>query len=108
MSGIKMDAILIVFIVYVAIVVVFSIWSFFAMMMDKRAAESGAWRTSECKLHILEAMGGYPGSFFAQLCFRHKTKKISYQIPFWLIVTGHIACLVGLFFLAQHFGKRDA
>ena len=94
-----MDLILIVLIVYAAFVAIFSIWSFLAMKADKEAAVSGEWRTSECKLHLLELLGGYPGSMLAQLCLRHKNRKPSYQTAFWLIVIGHIVTLVAVFYV---------
>ena len=60
-----------------------------AYSRDKSAAQMGLKRTPEKRLHLLEAVGGWPGALFAQLFYRHKNKKISYQIVFWLIVAGH-------------------
>ena len=57
---------------------------------DKRRAQAGAWRTSEDSLHLLELLGGWPGALLAQQSFRHKTRKLSYQIVFWLIAAGHV------------------
>lgn len=84
---------LVALIVYGGFVAVFSIWSFFAMCCDKRKAESGQWRTTEATLHILEFLGGYPGSLLAQQCLRHKNQKAAYQIPFWCIVILHLVLL---------------
>ena len=42
-------------------------------------------------LHGLEAAGGWPGALVAQRVFRHKTRKRSFQIIFWLIVLAHLA-----------------
>jgi uncharacterized membrane protein YsdA (DUF1294 family)/cold shock CspA family protein len=56
---------------------------------DKQAAQAGKKRTSEKKLHILEAMGGWPGALLAQFFYRHKLRKISYLLVFYLIVSGH-------------------
>lgn len=64
------------------------------MMLDKRSAEKGEWRTPEWKLHLLEMLGGYLGSFAAQRFCRHKIKKVSYQITFWIIVLVHIAIII--------------
>lgn len=63
-------------------------------MMDKKAAEKGEWRTPEWKLHFLELLGGFLGSFAAQRICRHKVKKISYQIIFWIIVFVHVILIV--------------
>jgi uncharacterized membrane protein YsdA (DUF1294 family) len=95
-----MDVILVIAIVYAAFTVVFSLWSFLAMKMDKHAAQTRQWRTSECKLHTLELLGGCFGSLSAQLCYRHKNKKMSYQIVFWFFALMHIAGIV-LFILHQ-------
>ena len=60
-----------------------------AYSCDKRAAQIGLRRTPERRLHLLEALGGWPGALLAQIFYRHKRQKISYQIVFWLIVAGH-------------------
>jgi uncharacterized membrane protein YsdA (DUF1294 family) len=56
---------------------------------DKHAAQKGLRRTPEKRLHLLEALGGWPGALFAQIHYRHKRLKPSYQRVFWLIVAGH-------------------
>ncbi|HEX5744999.1 MAG TPA: cold shock and DUF1294 domain-containing protein [Archangium sp.] len=58
---------------------------------DKRSATRGRWRTSEAMLHFFELMGGWPGALIAQQTFRHKTRKVSYQVVFWAIVLAHQA-----------------
>lgn len=64
-------------------------FSLMVQMADKSRAEAGEWRISEAVLHLLELLGGWPGSFAAQRWFRHKTAKAGYQIIFWLIVALH-------------------
>lgn len=66
-----------------------SIVSFIQYAMDKRSAEIGRWRTTENTLHITELLGGWPGALVAQQVFRHKTRKVSFQVVFWLIVGLH-------------------
>ena len=66
-----------------------SIVSFIQYAMDKRSAETGRWRTTENTLHITELLGGWPGALVAQQLFRHKTRKVSFQVLFWLIVAVH-------------------
>lgn len=69
----------------------FSLIAFFAYWRDKRSAERGAWRTPEQSLHLFELLGGWPGAFLAQRLFRHKTRKLSFLLPFWGIVLLHQA-----------------
>ena len=66
-----------------AVVLLASTVALAAMWRDKRAAERGARRTPEATLHLIELAGGWPGSLLAQRLFRHKTRKLSYQVVFW-------------------------
>ena len=50
---------------------------------DKHQARQQAWRTPEKVLHASELLGGWPGALLAQQLFRHKTRKVSYQLLFW-------------------------
>ncbi|MBT2341142.1 MULTISPECIES: DUF1294 domain-containing protein [Pseudomonas] len=56
---------------------------------DKRKARADAWRTPENVLHAVELAGGWPGALLAQQVFRHKTRKVSFQVAFWFIVLLH-------------------
>ena len=67
-----------------------SIICYFAYRRDKKYARTQQWRTPESTLHIVELFGGWPGGLIAQHTLRHKNRKSSYQIRFWLIVTLHI------------------
>lgn len=66
-----------------------SLCAFGFQWFDKRRAEQERWRVPENFLHLLELLGGWPGSFVAQRLFRHKTVKFSYQFVFWLIVVAY-------------------
>lgn len=66
-----------------------SLFSFCQYGMDKQAAQKGRWRTPENTLHIAELLGGWPGALVAQQVFRHKTRKVSFQLVFWGIVALH-------------------
>lgn len=66
-----------------------SLISFAQYWNDKRSAQSGRWRTPESSLHLTELLGGWPGALLAQQAFRHKTRKLSFQLLFWLIVLLH-------------------
>ena len=60
-------------------------------LWDKMQAKRDGQRIPEKVLHLLEFLGGWPGGILGQLFFNHKSKKISYQLVFWLIVIAHIA-----------------
>ncbi|MGB5065665.1 MAG: cold shock and DUF1294 domain-containing protein [Candidatus Competibacter sp.] len=66
---------------------------------DKHKARQRKWRTSEAMLHALELLGGWPGALIAQRIFRHKNRKIAFQISFWMIVLIHLSFWV--WFLVQ-------
>lgn len=66
-----------------------SLAAFLVYARDKYSAIHGTWRIPESSLHVLEAIGGWPGAYVAQQTMRHKTVKESYQIAFWLIVAVH-------------------
>lgn len=68
--------------------------TFLAYGVDKRAAMRGAWRVPEVNLHTLEFLGGWIGAFAAQKVFRHKTKKKSYRIMFWLMLVLQLAAII--------------
>jgi uncharacterized membrane protein YsdA (DUF1294 family) len=66
-----------------------SLFCFIATYRDKRKSLTRQWRTPERTLHLLELLGGWPGGLVAQQVFRHKTRKLSYQVIFWSIVALH-------------------
>lgn len=66
---------------------------------DKRKAQNDSWRTPEKILHAMELAGGWPGALVAQQVFRHKTRKVSYQVVFWLIVLLHKVFWIDQLFL---------
>ena len=65
---------------------ILSIITFAAYGFDKLAARRGSGRISERALHLLSLCGGWPGALAGQLLFRHKTRKTSFQLCFWLTV----------------------
>ncbi|OLF54173.1 DUF1294 domain-containing protein [Pseudomonas chlororaphis] len=76
-----------------------SVLAFFLYWSDKRKARSDSWRTPENVLHAVELAGGWPGALLAQQAFRHKTRKVSYQLVFWLIVLLHQVFWIDRLFL---------
>lgn len=77
--------------------VVMSALTFAAYASDKWRAKANAGRTPEFTLHLLELCGGWPGALAAQHSFRHKTRKISFQVVFWLIAAAHVGGWIWFF-----------
>jgi uncharacterized membrane protein YsdA (DUF1294 family) len=73
---------------------------------DKKQAQRGGQRTPEKVLHAIELLGGWPGALLAQQVFRHKTRKLSYQMVFWLIVVLHELFWVDRVLLGGNFFSR--
>ena len=70
---------------------VMSAVTFCAYAWDKRAAQKGRWRTRERSLHLLELFFGWPGALLAQRLIRHKSRKLSFRVVFWLMVIINVA-----------------
>lgn len=66
-----------------------SLIAFLTYRHDKRRAQGDGQRTPEKVLHLLELCGGWPGALLAQQVYRHKTRKVPFQVQFWLIVLVH-------------------
>ncbi|WP_305857366.1 cold shock and DUF1294 domain-containing protein [Balneatrix alpica] len=73
-----------------------SLLSFIFYGLDKSAARGNRWRTPESQLHLLALAGGWPGAFWAQNLFRHKTNKGKFIAVYWLTVAANLA---GLYWL---------
>ncbi|WP_165855771.1 DUF1294 domain-containing protein [Marinobacter sp. JSM 1782161] len=69
---------------------------FFLYGLDKRAARLDRRRVPERRLQALALLGGWPGALLAQQLFRHKTRKLRFQVVFWLIVLLHLVVLGAL------------
>jgi uncharacterized membrane protein YsdA (DUF1294 family) len=81
---------------------VVSLLAFLLYWSDKRKARDDHWRTPENVLHAVELAGGWPGALLAQQLFRHKTRKISYQLLFWIIVLLHQVFWIDQLFLGAN------
>ena len=81
------------------IYLVMSVLAFGLYWYDKQQAKAGQWRTPEKVLHGVELLGGWPGACVAQQLLRHKTRKVSFQLWFWLIVAVHQAIWIDVLFL---------
>ena len=71
--------------------------TFFVYAFDKSAARNDRWRTQESTLHLFALLGGWPGALVAQRLFRHKCRKQSFQIVFWVTVNLNCVALGWLF-----------
>lgn len=76
--------------------IVLSIITYAVYAMDKSAARKGVWRTQEDTLHLFAVFGGWPGALIAQKLLRHKSRKLSFQLFFWMTVIVNCAALAWL------------
>ncbi len=75
---------------------VVSLSAFMLYAFDKAAAQRGGRRTPESTLHLFSLVGGWPGAIFAQQLLRHKSKKQSFRVVFWLTVLLNFGVLIWL------------
>ena len=73
----------------------FTIWFY---KEDKRLAEQKLRRIPEFHLHFWELFCGWPGALYAQRKYRHKWKKTSYMVVFWLYVVLNLGVAAYLVF----------
>lgn len=71
--------------------------AFAAYALDKSAAKNDQWRISENTLHLFALLGGWPGALAAQRLLRHKSRKQSFQMAFWITVVFNCGVLAWLF-----------
>ncbi len=83
---------------FVGFYALMSVLSFSLYGLDKRASVRGGWRTPEARLHLVELLGGWPGALLAQRVFRHKTRKTSFRVVFYLAVAANLVALGWLLF----------
>ncbi|MAT14931.1 MAG: hypothetical protein CMJ46_06645 [Planctomyces sp.] len=76
---------------------------------DKRSAQANEWRTPEKTLQTLALLGGWPGALLAQWQIRHKNRKMSFQVVFWLMVVLNVLISAQLFMpeWSSWIGDRD-
>ncbi len=72
--------------------------TFFYFGLDKLQAQLGNSRTPEKLLWFLALLGGTPGALAGMHFFRHKTKKISFQLVLVLIMSLQMLVCYALFF----------
>lgn len=64
--------------------------------LDKTAAQNDGLRISEGLLHLFGIAGGWPGGLIAQQKLRHKTRKQSFQVAFWITAAINLCILIFL------------
>lgn len=73
-----------------------SVLAFGLYKLDKSAARNEGQRTPENTLHIVALLGGWPGALYAQQLLRHKSRKLSFQVVFWLSVMANAGLVIYL------------
>lgn len=73
---------------FIYYLIIINIIAFFLMGIDKKKAQTGAWRIPEKTLFFSVIMGGSIGAIAGMQLFRHKTKHKTFVIgmPAILIV----------------------
>lgn len=80
----------------VSLYAIMSVAAFLMYLKDKNAAEWGKWRIAESTLHLLSLLGGWPGAKIAQSFLRHKSKKLSFRLTYWVTVIANCGTLYWL------------
>ena len=66
--------------------------------LDKRRAQTGAWRIPERDLFLWAIAGGSLGGWLGMYLFRHKTQHLKFKLGFPLIILVQLGIL---FYLSQ-------
>ncbi|MBQ8142445.1 MAG: DUF1294 domain-containing protein [Bacilli bacterium] len=90
----------IVFVIYSALIVLMSLFSFVAFLSDKKKAQRGGERTKEKTLLCLTVLNGAIGSLIGRLVAHHKTDKIYFSITIYFSLLCQIAVFAVLLFFA--------
>lgn len=78
---------------------IMSIVAYLAYAADKHFAQRGHWRIPEANLHLLELLSGWPGALLSQRVLRHKSRKTSYRVVFWMMVLLNLVATVAWIYL---------
>ncbi|MDA0294534.1 MAG: DUF1294 domain-containing protein [Planctomycetota bacterium] len=71
-----------------------SVVAFITHAWDKHCARHDRSRVPERRLHLLEAIGGWPGAVLAMMLLRHKVRKTSYlAVTAFIIVLWSVAII---------------
>ena len=80
---------MIIFEIYIAVLIVMSVITFFFYIADKRRAVKRKWRIKESVLLGLGLAGGAVGALVAMKLFRHKTSR-----EHWYFKAGNILFII--------------
>lgn len=69
-----------------SVLLLINVVTFCAFGVDKFMAVSQQWRISEKMLWFLSLIGGSAGALLAMHTFRHKTKKLEFQLIMFVIL----------------------
>ena len=83
----------------IATYLVMSIVTFGFYYVDKKRAESKQWRIHSTTLHVLEAIGGWPGALLAMAMLRHLTRKRDHIVMLCAIIAIHLLAWLVWFFI---------
>lgn len=82
-----------------------SVLTFVVYAVDKSAAGTTRRRVPENVLLFLGLIGGWPGALIAQQTLRHKTRKTSFQVRFWLSVAANVFIVIGALAVTESRGR---
>ena len=88
-----------IILIYLGYICLISLCTFIVYWVDKKKAQSGAWRIKEANLLLMSFIGGALGGFLAMKKFRHKTTREHWYFTAIniLSILCHIALLVFIF-----------
>lgn len=73
---------------------VMSVVTFGFYYVDKKRAETKRWRIHGTTLHVLEAIGGWPGALLAMAMLRHLTRKTDHLQILCAIIAIHLVAWI--------------
>jgi len=85
--------------ILIAYVVVLGVIGYLSIVIDKRRAVRSASRIPENVLLVIAAAGGWVGGSIAKLQYRHKTKKLSFQLKYFGAVLLNLALIYVVFWV---------
>ena len=83
---------------FIYYLIIINILAFFLMGLDKRKAQTGAWRIPEKTLFLLAILGGSIGAIAGMQLFRHKTKHRNFVIGMPAILIVQILLAIACFY----------
>lgn len=84
-----------------------SLITFLLYWQDKIKAQNDEWRTPEKKLHFFSLIGGWPGALIAQRLLRHKSRKQSFRVVFYITVVLNISAISFSPYFGSNFKSYD-